>query len=145
MEGLFDCQIGLSDHTAGIGAAVASVAFGATVIEKHFTLDRKDGGVDSVFSLEPHELKALVIESKRAWAAKGVVHYGTTEQEKKSLLFKRSLYIVESIKAGERLNEKNLRAIRPGAGLPTKFLDIFLGKTVSRDVKAGTPLNWDLI
>lgn len=145
MEGLFDCQVGLSDHTAGIGAAVAAVVFGATVIEKHFTLDRKDGGVDSVFSLEPHELKALVIESKRAWAAKGVVHYGTTEQEKKSLLFKRSLYIVESIKAGERLNEKNLRAIRPGAGLPTKFLDIFLGKTVRRDVKAGTPLNWDLI
>lgn len=141
----FACQVGLSDHTLGLGAAIASVALGATVIEKHFTLSRAEGGVDSAFSLEPEELGALVAETTRARQALGSVHYGPTEQEKKSLQFRRSLYIVKDLKAGEVLSPENLRAIRPGLGLAPKHLEALLGRPVKCDVKRGTPASWDLV
>ena len=142
---LFGCEVGLSDHTMGIGVAVASVALGATVIEKHFTLNRADGGVDSTFSTEPAEMAQLVVETGRAWQALGQVSYGPTEAEKKSIQFRRSLYIVQSLKAGDVLTRENMRSIRPGFGLPPKYLGIALGKKVKRDVKKGTPFDWDLI
>ena len=142
---LFGCEVGLSDHTMGIGAAVASVALGATVIEKHFTLRRADGGVDSTFSMEPAEMASLVVETERAWRALGGVAYGPTEAEKRSLLFRRSLYIVSDLKAGDELTRDNVRAIRPGLGLPPKYLDEVLGKRVRRDVKRGTALDWNLL
>ena len=142
---LFGCEVGLSDHTMGVGVSVASVALGATVIEKHFTLNRADGGVDSSFSMEPNEMASLVVESERAWQALGNVSYGPTDAEKKSLLFRRSLYVVKDIKAGEVITESNVRAIRPGLGISTKFRDIVLGKTVKMDVPRGTALNWNLI
>ncbi|MEA3428949.1 MAG: pseudaminic acid synthase [Thermodesulfobacteriota bacterium] len=145
MAKLFDCQVGLSDHTMGIGAAVASVALGATIIEKHFTLSRADGGVDSAFSMEPNEMRALVTETERAWQALGKISYGPTEKEKKSLIFRRSLYIVQDMKKDDILTEENLRAIRPGLGLPPKYYDLLLGKRVKKEVKIGTPLQWDLI
>lgn len=145
LKQLFDCPVGLSDHTLGIGAAVASVALGATVIEKHFTLCRAEGGVDSAFSLEPQEMAQLVRECKTAYEALGEVSYGVTEQEKKSLVFRRSLYIVEDMKKGEILTEKNLRSIRPGLGLPPKYYETLLGKAVNKDVKRGTAMNWDLV
>lgn len=145
MRELFDCEVGLSDHTMGVGVSVASVALGATVIEKHFTLNRADGGVDSAFSMEPVEMAQLVLETERAWQAMGQVSYGATEAEKKSIVFRRSLYIVKDLKAGDILTSDNVRAIRPGLGLPTKYFDIFLGKTINQDLKAGTPLTWNLI
>jgi len=144
MRELFGTEIGLSDHTMGVGVSVASVALGATVIEKHFTLDRADGGVDSTFSMEPAEMAQLVIETERAWQALGRITYGPVEAEKKSMQFRRSLYIVEDMEAGEVLTEKNLRAIRPGGGLPPKYLERMIGKSVPRAVKRGTALTWDL-
>ena len=145
MRELFDCEVGLSDHTLGLGVAVASVSLGATVIEKHFTLNRADGGVDAAFSVEPDEMKALVKETKRAWQALGNVKYGPTESEKKSLKFRRTLYIAEDMKSGEILSKEKLRSIRPGYGLPSKYYDIFAGKKIVKNVKPGTPANWDLI
>jgi pseudaminic acid synthase len=145
MRQLFGCNVGLSDHTMGIGVAVASVSLGATVIEKHFTLRRADGGVDSAFSIEPDELRALVTETGRAWQALGAVSYGPTKAEHNSLSFRRSLYVVEDMKAGDLLTRDNLRAIRPGAGLPPKHLDEVLGRRIARDVRKGTPLSWDLL
>lgn len=142
---LFGCQVGLSDHTLGIGAAVASVALGATVIEKHFTLRRDDGGVDSAFSLEPAELAALVVESARARQSVGRVRYGRSEAEQNSLVFRRSLYIVEDLKAGDVLTAENLRAIRPGLGLSPKYYETLLGRRVGRDVARGTAMVWDLL
>jgi N-acetylneuraminate synthase len=145
MAKLFDCQVGLSDHTMGIGAAVVSVALGATMIEKHFTLSRAHGGVDSAFSMEPDEMRTLVAETERAWQALGKVSYGPTEKEKKSLIFRRSLYIVQDMKKGDVLTRENLRAIRPGLGLPPKYYDILLGKSVNGDVKRGTSVSWELV
>jgi pseudaminic acid synthase len=145
MRELFGCQVGLSDHTMGIGVSVASVALGATVVEKHFTLNRADGGVDSTFSMEPAEMAQLVVESERAWQSLGKVAYGATEAEKKSLQFRRSLYITQDMQAGDVLTNENLKAIRPGLGLPTKYLEKFLGKQLIKDCKRGTPLSWDLI
>jgi pseudaminic acid synthase len=145
MRELFGCEVGLSDHTMGIGVAVASVALGATVIEKHFTLSRADGGVDSTFSMQPDEMRLLVVESEHAWQALGKISYGPTEAEKKSLVFRRSLYIVKDVKAGERLTSENVRAIRPGYGLPPKYLSALLGRSVKHALKKGTPLNWDLL
>lgn len=145
LQKLFGCQVGLSDHTMGVGAAVASVALGATVIEKHFTLSRADGGVDSSFSLEPHELKSLVEESKRAWLALGQVKYGPTDSERASLQFRRSLYISKDMKKGEVLTEENVRIIRPGYGLSPKYFEYVIGKPITKDSKKGTPLSWDLI
>jgi len=142
---LFDCEVGLSDHTMGVGVSVASVALGTTVIEKHFTLNRVDGGVDSAFSMEPTEMAALVVESARAWQALGKVSYGQTAAEKNSLQFRRSLYVVQDLKAGDMLTRENLRAIRPGLGLPPKYLEQMLGKSVIRDVARGTALDWGLL
>lgn len=145
MRDLFDVQVGLSDHTMGIGVAVASVALGATFIEKHFTLRRADGGVDSTFSMEPAEMKQLVIETERAWQALGNINYGLTEAEKPSVNFRRSLYIAEDMKAGDVFTPKNLRTVRPGWGLPPKYYNTILGKKIKRDAKIGTPVNWELI
>lgn len=145
MRDLFGCEIGLSDHTMGIGVAVASVALGATIIEKHFTLSRADGGVDSVFSMEPAEMKALVEETERAWLGLGKISYGPTEKEKASLVFRRSLYIVEDMKAGDLVTEKNVRSIRPGYGMPPKFYDLVIGKRINQDVKRGTGLRWEML
>lgn len=145
MRELFGCEVGLSDHTMGIGVSVASVALGATVIEKHFTLNRAEGGVDSTFSMEPEEMAQLVRETERAWQALGQVSYGPTEAEQKSLQFRRSLYIVRDLKAGDMLTRENVRAIRPGLGLPTKYLEHLLGKSVKHAVKMGTALGWELI
>jgi len=141
----FGCEVGLSDHTMGCGAAVASVALGATVVEKHFTLARADGGVDSAFSLEPAEMAQLRVETERAWQAMGGVVFGGSAAEKKSLAYRRSLYVVEDLKAGEVLTPRNLRAIRPGHGLPPKHLDELLGCSVTSDVQRGTPARWDLV
>lgn len=142
---LFGCEVGLSDHTMGVGVSVASVALGATVIEKHFTLSRADGGVDSAFSMEPAEMAQLVVETERAWQALGQVSYGSTEAEKKSLQYRRSLYVVQDLKAGDVLSRENVRAIRPGLGLPTKYLEVLLGKSVKQDIKRGTALTWALL
>jgi N-acetylneuraminate synthase len=145
MRELFDCEVGLSDHTMGVGAAVAAVAHGATVIEKHFTLLRADGGVDSAFSLEPEEMKSLVIETERAWQSLGKIKYGPTEVEESSLKFRRSLYIAQDIKKGEILTEKNLRIVRPGLGLPPKYYEMLLGRQVNRNVKKGTAVRWKIL
>lgn len=118
---------------------------GATVIEKHFTLDRSEGGVDSDFSMEPQEMAALVKESERAWEALGSVVFGPSEKEKKSIQFRRSLYIVEDLKAGDIITEVNMRAIRPGNGLSPKYFDRILGKKVCKDVKRGTSVDWALL
>ncbi len=142
---LFGCEVGLSDHTMGIGVSVASVSLGASVIEKHFTLSRADGGVDSAFSMEPAEMAQLVVETERAWRSLGKVSYGPTEAEKKSLQYRRSLYVVKDVKAGDVLSAESVRSIRPGLGLPTKYLDIVIGKAVRTNVKRGTALTWDLL
>jgi len=145
MRELFGCEVGLSDHTMGVGASVAAVAHGATVIEKHFTLRRADGGVDSAFSLEPEELKMLVVETERAWQSLGGVFYGPTEAEKASLQFRRSLYIAEDVQAGTELTAENLRIVRPGLGLPPKYYDVLLGRRVNQNAKKGTAVSWEMI
>lgn len=145
MRELFQCEVGLSDHTLGIGVATAAVALGATVIEKHFTLSRSDGGVDAAFSLEPHEITALVDETARAAKALGQIRYGPTEAERLSVRRRRSLYIAEDLKAGDILTPTNLRRIRPGYGLAPKYYEQLLGRQVIEDVRAGTPMNWDLV
>jgi N-acetylneuraminate synthase len=145
MRQLFDVPVGLSDHTMGIGASVAAVALGAVVIEKHFTLRRADGGVDSAFSLEPEELKSLIIETERAFLAMGQVNYTLTPKEEKSLQFKRSLYVVKDVKAGDLFTSENVRSIRPANGLHTRYYDDILGQTATQDIPAGTALRWDLV
>lgn len=145
LKEFFDLPVGLSDHTLGIGVSLAAVSLGAVVLEKHFTLSRAEGGVDSAFSLEPNELKRLVEESKFAWQALGKVNYALTEKEKTSRQFRRSLYITEDMKTGDVISQNNLRAIRPGLGLPPKFYDKLLGKKVTCDVRRGTPVSWSLI
>lgn len=142
---LFNCQTGLSDHTLGIGVAVAAVALGATVIEKHFVLDRAEGGVDAEFSLEPTELAQLVIETARAQIALGQVNYGCTAKEIASRRHRRSLYIAADLVAGDVLTVHNLRAVRPGLGLAPKYLPLLLGKPVKQDVARGTAMRWDLV
>ncbi len=145
MRELFGCEVGLSDHTMGVGASVAAVAHGATVIEKHFTLRRADGGVDSAFSLEPEEMAMLVTETERGWQSLGSVKYGPMSSEKNSLIFRRSIYVSRDVAAGEILTAENLRIVRPGDGLAPKHYDILLGRRASRDLKAGTPANWDIV
>lgn len=142
MRQLFQCEVGLSDHTLGIGAAVASVAVGASVIEKHFTLCRAEGGVDSAFSLEPNEMKLLVAETQQAWLALGSISYGEARDEHRGS--RRSLYVTEDIKKGDKITRENVRSIRPGYGLEPKYYDIAMGKTVRQDIKKGTPLSWNL-
>lgn len=144
MSALFDCPVGLSDHTMGIGVALTAVALGARVIEKHFTLSRADGGVDSAFSLEPDELKSLVIESERAFQALGKISYGIQEAEEKSKLFKRSVYAIKNIAAGELFTKENIKVIRPGLGLAPKYYEEVLGKTSKVDISKGSPLNIEM-
>jgi N-acetylneuraminate synthase len=144
MRSRYGCEVGISDHTMGIGVSVAAIALGATVVEKHFTLQRSDGGVDSAFSMEPQEMAQLVVETERAWQALGKVQHGPTEKEKASLVFRRSLYVVADLKAGEKLTPANVRAIRPGNGIAPKFYDEVIGKTAKRDIARGTPLSHDL-
>jgi pseudaminic acid synthase len=141
----FGCEVGLSDHTMGCGAAIAAVSLGASVIEKHFTLARADGGVDATFSLEPAELKLLCTETERAWQALGGVVFGGTAAEAKSKAYRRSLYVVNDIAAGEPLTPHNVRAIRPGFGLPPKELDSVLGLPAPQAMARGTPLRWELL
>lgn len=145
MRDLFRTEVGLSDHTMGVGVAVASVAFGATVIEKHFTLARADGGVDSAFSMEPSEMAQLVVESERAWLALGKIEYGPLAAELKSIQFRRSLYVTEDLGPGEVLTNDNVRAIRPGFGLAPKYKEIVIGQSVPAGAKRGTPVTWDLL
>ncbi|MEO7851674.1 MAG: pseudaminic acid synthase [Rubrivivax sp.] len=145
MRETFGCDVGLSDHTMGTGVAVAAVAFGACVIEKHFTLRRADGGVDASFSLEPQELAQLRVESERAWQALGRIVYGGTADEEKSLAFRRSVYLAKDVSAGEVLTRENLRCVRPGLGLPPKYYDLLLGRRINADAKAGTPMHWRLL
>ncbi|WP_286711571.1 MULTISPECIES: pseudaminic acid synthase [unclassified Sphingomonas] len=145
MREAFGVDVGLSDHTMGCGVAVAAVALGGVLVEKHFTLRRADGGVDSTFSLEPHEFAALREETERAWQSLGQVTYGGTKAEEKSRAFRRSLYISKDMVAGETLTSETLRIIRPGFGLPPKFYDQMLGKRVKRALTAGTPVDWDII
>lgn len=136
---------GISDHTYGIGVSVAAVALGASVIEKHFTLARKDGGVDAEFSLEPPELQNLVSESTRAWEALGEVQFESTPGEVESLRLRRSLYVVKDVQAGDEVTALNVRSIRPSGGLEPVFLDTVIGRRFTRDVTRGTPLTWDII
>ena len=143
-RGVFGYEVDF-DHTMGVGVSVASVSLGATVIEKHFTLNRADGGVDSTFSMESAEMAQLVVETERAWQALGKVSYGATDAEKKSILFRRSLYVVQDLKAGDKLTKETVRAIRPGLGPATKYLDLVLGKAVKRDVARGTALTFELL
>lgn len=145
MRELFGCKVGLSDHTLGIGAAVASVALGVAAIEKHFTLSRSDGGVDSAFSLEQEEMAQLVRECEAATQALGSVYYGVTEQENNSLKHRRSLYIVKDMKKGDIISVENTRSIRPGQGLAPKYYEIVLGRKVTHDLQRGTALAWDMI
>ncbi len=141
LRSLFAVEVGLSDHTMGLGVAVASVALGASLIEKHFTLSRAEGGVDSAFSLEPHELKSLVVESERAWSALGQVRYGPTQAEQKSLVFRRSIYVAQDIAEGDVFTTENLRIVRPGDGAPPSLLSQILGSHARRAYKRGTPLS----
>jgi pseudaminic acid synthase len=141
----FSCQVGLSDHTMGTHIPVAAVALGATVIEKHFTLSRSDGGVDSAFSLEPAELAALCRQTRDARDALGTVQFGPTSAEQTAYEHRRSLYITEDLAEGDVLTERNLRAIRPGHGLPVKHRASLLGRRVRRSVRRGTPVEWHLI
>jgi len=145
MRDRYGVEVGLSDHTPGLAVPLAAVTLGACVVEKHFTLSRADGGVDAAFSLEPDELQVLVTESLRAWQSLGKVSYGATEQEKKSLQFRRSLYVAADMKKGDVFTRQNLRAIRPGFGMPPKHYEQILGRVARCDVKRGTPLNWDLV
>jgi pseudaminic acid synthase len=145
MTELFQCPVGLSDHTMGIGAAMAAVALGACMLEKHITLARNEGGVDAAFSLEPDEMSALVREAQRAWESLGSIHYGPTEDEKSSLRYRRSLYVVKDMRAGEVFSNTNVRAIRPGQGLPPKHFESVIGHRAARDIPQGTPLSWDLL
>jgi N-acetylneuraminate synthase len=145
LRDLFGTEVGLSDHTMGVAAPCASVAFGATVIEKHFTLSRDEGGVDSAFSLEPSELKLLVVETERAWQALGAVAYGQGNSEGKSMMFRRSLYICEDVKKGEVLTENNLRIIRPGFGIEPKYYDLLIGRKVNKILKKGARMSWEHI
>lgn len=145
MRELFGCEVGLSDHTLGVGVGVASVALGGTVIEKHLTLARSEGGVDAAFSMEPHEMKQLVYETRQAWQSLGHIHYGALDAEQASMKHRRSLYITKDLQPGDRLTSDNVRAIRPGRGLPPKYLDLVLGRTVSKPVAKGTPLSFDFI
>jgi pseudaminic acid synthase len=141
----FGCEVGLSDHTMGCGAAIAAVALGAVVVEKHFTLARADGGVDATFSLEPAELALLRTETERAWQAMGGVVFGGTAAEKKSLAFRRSLYVVKDMQPGEAFTADNVRAIRPGMGMAPKYMETVLGMRAVKSIARGTPLDWALL
>lgn len=139
----FGCQVGISDHTMGVGTAIAAVAHGATLVEKHFTLRRSDGGVDSAFSLEPHEMAILAEESVRAWQSLGTVSYGPTD-DGSSLKLRRSVYVARDLRLGDVISRSDLRIVRPGLGLPPKSVDDLVGLRTKQEIKAGTPASWDL-
>ena len=141
----FDTVPGLSDHTSGIAVPIASVAIGALIIEKHFTLSRKRGGPDSAFSLEPDEFRAMVEAVRTVEKALGTVNYAVTKEEEKSRVFRRSLFAVRDIKTGETFTENDIKSIRPGYGLPPKFLKDVFGKKAKTNIKKGTPLSWELL
>ncbi len=143
MSTMFNCHVGLSDHTLGIGVALASVALGSRVIEKHFTLQRSDGGVDSAFSIEPDELHLLVDESVKSFLAIGQVSYGVQKKEEKSRVFKRSLIASEEIKKGDQFSDKNIKVLRPGLGIESKFIDKVLGRVSRVDISKGSPIKWE--
>lgn len=145
MRAAFGTQVGLSDHTMGVGVPCAAVAMGATVIEKHFTLARADGGVDAAFSLEPHELKLLVEETERAWQSVGEVMYGGSNDEKASMKYRRSIYISRNVKEGEQLNAENIKIVRPGFGMAPKYYDLLIGRRFNKDLPKGTAMSWEHI
>ena len=145
MAARFGCPIGLSDHTPGTAASVAAVSVGACAVEKHFTLARADGGPDAAFSLEPAEFKALVDDTKNAWASLGRAHYDVLGAEQGSLLFRRSLYVTADVPAGAVLTRDNVRSVRPGNGLPPADLDKILGRPAARALTRGEPLAWDMV
>jgi pseudaminic acid synthase len=142
---LFGVEVGISDHTLGVGVSIAAVAIGASVVEKHFTLSRAEGGVDAVFSMEPPEMRLLSDELLKAWQGLGKISYDLTPREQSSLMFRRSIYVVHDIKAGELFTSKNIRIIRPGAGLQPKYYDILIGKRSSRDIQRGEPMKWEFV
>lgn len=141
----FHVLVGLSDHTLGIAVPAGAVALGACIIEKHFTLSRSIPGPDSEFSLEPQEFKAMVEAIRAVEKALGKVHYGLSEQEAKSQVFRRSLFVVKDVKAGERFTAENVRSVRPGYGLHPRYLREIIGRRAAREIKRGTPLDWDLV
>jgi len=143
MKDLFDAQIGISDHTLGIGVPLAAIALGATVVEKHITLKRSDGGVDSAFSLEPEEFGLLVSESEKVRDAMGKVQYGPVKNEQGALKFRRSLYFVKDLQKGDIISQDAIRSLRPGEGISPKYFDIALGKKLNQDIKIGDPVLWD--
>mgnify|MGYP001571529340 FL=1 len=145
LKELFNTEVGLSDHTLGIGAAIASVSLGATVIEKHFTLNRAEGGVDSAFSMEPCEMANLVTETQNAWQALGEISYGTTIAEDKSKEHRRSIYVCEDMQAGEEITSNNIRIIRPGFGIAPKHYEQLIGMKVTKDICKGTPFSWEYV
>lgn len=145
MKEMFNCQVGLSDHTLGNGTSIAAVTLGATVIEKHFTLNRSEESVDSAFSMEPNELRLLVSETKAAWNSLGSIHYGPSDEEMASLVFKRSIYVKKDLKKGDKLSRQNISIIRPGLGIKPKYFEQLIGKKINCDIKTGSPLKWSLI
>jgi len=145
MRKIFKCEIGLSDHTLGIGVPLAAISLGASIIEKHFTISRKDKGVDSTFSSEPHEFKMLVKESQKIFKSFGSVKYGPTKSEKNSIKFRRSIYVIKDIKKNELISRDNVKSIRPSNGIKTKFFDDVIGMIAKNNIKRGTPLKWSLI
>lgn len=145
MQETFKCPIGFSDHSLGIGASICAAALGACMVEKHFTISRKTETPDSFFSIEPDELKELVCNIRIAEKALGKVHYGLTDEEKSSKNFRRSLFVVKDVKAGEKVTNENIRSIRPGCGLPTKYIKKVIGHLFKKDLSKGTPLSWDLV
>jgi N-acetylneuraminate synthase len=142
---MFGCEVGISDHTLGIGVSVAAVALGAVIIEKHFTLSRADGGVDSAFSMEPEEMKVLVVESERAWQAMGRIHYGPTAAEKVAVTRRRSIYLSQDVPKGSVLSAANLKIVRPGLGLSPKHWDAVVGKKIMSEGKKGEPLSFEML
>tara|TARA_Y100000590_G_C15631138_1_gene981243 strand:+ start:56 stop:1108 length:1053 start_codon:yes stop_codon:yes gene_type:complete len=144
MRKTFKCEVGLSDHTLGIGTSIASIALGATIIEKHFTLDRKKGGIDSSFSIEPSEMKLLVQETLNAWKSIGEIKYGTTNSEKKSLNYRKSIYIINNKKKNDKIFREDLKVVRPGYGLHSKYFEKLIGKKIKKNIKEGTATNWSM-
>ena len=140
LKNRYKCEVGLSDHTIGIGASVASISLGASIIEKHIVLKKKDGSVDGEFSLDPKEFKKLVDETNNAWLALGKNKIYPTKKEKRSLIFRRSIYIVNNVKKGEILSKSNLRIIRPGNGLHPRYFNKIIGKRFKLNIPQGTPL-----
>lgn len=145
LANMFNCQVGLSDHTMGVGVAIAAVALGATVIEKHFCLSRAEGGVDSTFSLEPFELKLLVQETQKAWESLGNVQYKISSIELKSKQYRRSLYFVRDVRIGETITKDNIRCIRPGYGLEPRYYTQFLGCKADKNYQKGDRVEWKLL